>query len=66
MNQIAAEVDEPAREAALVLNGLEPEVVPGQAGRKLDQEASAGIVVAALAGSSAWRRRSPSPSTSRM
>ena len=50
LNQIAAEVDEPAREAALVLNGLEPEVVPGQAGLKLDQEASAGIVLAALAG----------------
>jgi vancomycin resistance protein YoaR len=50
LNQIAGDVDEPAREAALVLNGLEPEVVPGQEGRKLDQEAAAAVVVDALGG----------------
>ncbi len=49
LNQIATDVDEPAREAALVLDGLEPEVVPGHAGRELDQEAAGAVVVGALA-----------------
>jgi vancomycin resistance protein YoaR len=50
VNQIADKVDEPAREAALVLNGLEPEVVPGHAGHELDQGASAPVIVQALGG----------------
>ncbi len=50
LERIAAEVDRPAVEASIVLDGFEPEVVPGQAGRELDREAAAGIVVAALAG----------------
>jgi len=50
VSQIATTLDEPAREAALVLNGLEPEVVPGQAGHKLDQEAAAPVIVDALGG----------------
>ncbi len=48
--RIAAEVSQPAREAAIVLRGLEPVIVPGQPGRELDKEAAAGVVVAALAG----------------
>jgi vancomycin resistance protein YoaR len=50
LERIAAEVDRPAVEASLVLDGFEPQVVRGQAGRELDREAAAGIVVAALAG----------------
>jgi vancomycin resistance protein YoaR len=50
LERIAAEVDRPAVEASLALDGLEPEIVPGQAGRELDREAAAGIVVSALVG----------------
>jgi vancomycin resistance protein YoaR len=50
INQIADTVDESAREAALVLDGLQPEVSPGNAGHKLDQEAAAPVVVEALGG----------------
>jgi vancomycin resistance protein YoaR len=50
LDRISAQVDRPAREAALVLEGLEPEIVPGQAGRELDREAAARVMVAALAG----------------
>jgi vancomycin resistance protein YoaR len=48
--QIADRVDAPAREAALVLEGLEPEVVPGQAGHKLHQDAAAPLIAEALGG----------------
>ena len=65
-NQIAADVDQPAREAALVLNGLEPEVVPGQAGPEARPGGRRrGRRRHARPGSSAWRRRSRWPSTSR-
>ena len=48
LDRIAAEVDRPAVEASLVLDGFEPEIVPAQPGRELDREAAAGIMVAAL------------------
>jgi vancomycin resistance protein YoaR len=50
LDEMAARIDRPAREASLVLNGFEPEIVPGQAGRQLNRELAAGIMVAALAG----------------
>ena len=50
LERIAAQVDRPAVEASLVLDGFEPEIVPGQAGRELDREAAAAVIVAALAG----------------
>jgi vancomycin resistance protein YoaR len=50
LERIAAKVDRPAVEASLVLDGFEPEVVPAQAGRQLDREAAAGVMVSALAG----------------
>jgi len=50
LDRIAAQVDRPAVEASLVLDGLEPEIVPAQAGRELDRESAAGVMVAALAG----------------
>ncbi|MGH7359739.1 MAG: VanW family protein, partial [Candidatus Rokuibacteriota bacterium] len=50
LRRIAAQVDRPAREASLVLQGLVPEIVAGQAGRKLDRAAAAETMVAALAG----------------
>jgi vancomycin resistance protein YoaR len=48
LEQIGSDVDEPAREAALMLNGLEPEVVPGRAGLELDRDAAAAVIVDAL------------------
>jgi vancomycin resistance protein YoaR len=50
LERIAAKVDRPAVEASLVLDGFEPEIVPAQAGRQLDREAAAGVMVSALAG----------------
>ena len=50
LDRIAAEVDRQAREAALVLNGFEPQIVPAEAGRELDREAAATLMVSALAG----------------
>jgi vancomycin resistance protein YoaR len=50
VRRIAAAVDRPAREASLTLNGMEPEIVPGQAGRSVDQAAAATVMLAALAG----------------
>ncbi|HSK16496.1 MAG TPA: VanW family protein, partial [Gaiellaceae bacterium] len=50
VGEIAAAVDRAPREAAIVLSGLEPEIVPGQDGRSLDREASAALVVDALSG----------------
>jgi vancomycin resistance protein YoaR len=50
LTELAAAVDRPAREASLVLRSREPEIVGGQAGRRLDREAAASIVVAALGG----------------
>jgi vancomycin resistance protein YoaR len=50
LRRVAAQVDRPAREASLVLDGLVPEIVPGQAGRRLDRAAAGETMVAALAG----------------
>jgi vancomycin resistance protein YoaR len=50
LERIAADVDQSAVEASLVLDGFEPTVVPAQAGRKLDREAAAAAVVDALEG----------------
>ncbi len=46
--RIAGRIDQPHREAALVLHGLTPTVVPARAGRVLDREAAATAIVAAL------------------
>jgi vancomycin resistance protein YoaR len=47
---IASRVDRPYRAARLVRHGLRIQVVPGQAGERLDRAAAARIVVASLAG----------------
>jgi len=47
--RIAGAINRPAREAALVLDGLRPRIVPAEAGRSLDVEAAKPIVLAALA-----------------
>ena len=49
LDQIAADVEQPAREAALRLDGLEPVVVPASTGRRLDRAAAEEVVVRALA-----------------
>ena len=50
LERMAARVNRLPREAALELEGLEPEIVPGLVGRELDREAAARVIVAALAG----------------
>src|SRR5205823_3217274 len=47
--RIAKKVDQPHREAAVVLHGLHPAIVPARAGRVLDREAASAAIVAALA-----------------
>ncbi len=47
--KIAAKVDRPHREAAVVFHGLTPAIVAGRAGRVLDREAAGKAIVAALA-----------------
>jgi vancomycin resistance protein YoaR len=49
LQQLAAEIDRPRRESAIVLRGLEPVLVPGRAGRRLDRPRAAQAVVGALA-----------------
>jgi vancomycin resistance protein YoaR len=49
LEQLANEIDRPHREAAIVLKGLEPILVRGQSGRKLERERAAGTMVGALA-----------------
>ena len=46
--RIAVRVDRPHREAALVLHGLRPAVVPARTGNVLDRKAAATAIVAAL------------------
>jgi len=46
--RIAAKVDRPHRDAALVLHGLRPATAPAQTGRVLDRNAAATAIVAAL------------------
>ncbi len=50
LDRMAARVDRAPREAALRLQGLEPEIVPGEAGQALDRGTAAEIMVASLAG----------------
>ena len=59
LGQIALELDQPNREAAIVLNGLKPVLVEGQPGRKLDRERAAATMVGALASLS--RAQTPLP-----
>lgn len=49
LRAVAVEIDRPHVPAAIELKGLEPSIVPGRAGRVLDQKAAAGVIVAALA-----------------
>ncbi len=49
LRHLARAIDTPHREAALVLHGLRPVVVPGQVGRKLDRGAAARVIVQSLA-----------------
>lgn len=57
LDQLALEIDRPHREAAIVLKGVEPILVRGQAGRRLDRERTAATMVGALASLS----RAPTP-----
>ena len=45
---IARKIDQPHREAALVLHGLHPAIVPASAGSVLDRKAAGAAIVAAL------------------
>jgi vancomycin resistance protein YoaR len=47
---IARAVDDPGRQAALVLRGGQPVVVPGEAARRLDRAAAERTIVSALSG----------------
>jgi vancomycin resistance protein YoaR len=49
VTRIAAKVDQPHREAAVVLQGLHPAIRPARAGQVLDQEAAARAITSALA-----------------
>ena len=50
LNEIAAAVDSPHREAAIVLRGLTPQITPSRSGHVLDRQAAATTIVRALAG----------------
>jgi len=50
LNQISATVNVEHREAAIVLRGLRPEIVPSRTGHLLDRHAAAATIVRALAG----------------
>jgi vancomycin resistance protein YoaR len=50
LNRIAAAVDDPHRDAAVRLRGLEPRIVKGREGVVLDREAASRLMVQALAG----------------
>jgi vancomycin resistance protein YoaR len=49
LNQISAAVNVAHREAAIVLRGLKPEIVPSRTGHVLDRHAAAATIVRALA-----------------
>jgi vancomycin resistance protein YoaR len=49
-------VDSPHSDAAIVLHGLRPSVVPGSTGRALDREAASATIVHSLAGLERGRR----------
>jgi vancomycin resistance protein YoaR len=50
LNRIAAALDDPHRDAAVRLRGLEPRIVKGREGVVLDREAASRLIVQALAG----------------
>ena len=50
LTRMSRAVGAPHRDAALVLHGLRPAVVPGRTGRGLDRKAAAAAIVQALAG----------------
>ena len=62
LQQLAAAIDRPHREAAIVLKNLKPILVPGQEGRRLQRERAAATLVGALASLS----RAPTPLPVRM
>ncbi len=49
LDQMALELDQPVREAAIVLDGRKPLLVEAQPGRKLDRDRAAATMVGALA-----------------
>jgi vancomycin resistance protein YoaR len=49
LDRIAREIATRHREASIVLNGLQPQIVAGRAGRVLDRDAAATTIVRALA-----------------
>jgi vancomycin resistance protein YoaR len=49
LDEIAAVVDSPARNASIVVRGLKPRVVPGRSGHVLDRGAATATIVRALA-----------------
>ena len=48
LDGIARRIDRPQREAAIRLRGLQPEIVRGATGRKLDRDAAARVIVGSL------------------
>jgi vancomycin resistance protein YoaR len=48
LQQLTSAIDRPHREAAIVLQKTKPILIPGQAGRKLDRDRAAGMLVGAL------------------
>jgi vancomycin resistance protein YoaR len=50
VESIARRVDQPAREASIVLRGLRPEIVPAATGRVLDRRRTEELIVRGLAG----------------
>jgi vancomycin resistance protein YoaR len=50
LRRMAAAVHEPAREAAIQLEGLQPRIVDAKTGSRLDRAAATRVVLAALAG----------------
>ena len=50
VDEMARRIERPAREAAIVLRGLNPVIVPAEAGRELVSEEAKRLIVSALAG----------------
>jgi vancomycin resistance protein YoaR len=50
VDDMAHRIEHPAREAAIILRGLEPVIVPAESGRELVREETKGLIVSALAG----------------
>ena len=50
VDEMARRIERPAREAAIVLRGLNPVIVPAEGGRELVSEEAKRLIVAALAG----------------